>query len=209
METHQTSIYKKILAVMSAVDRVQKDKRNDFHKYNYVSDEAIVGEVRKEIINQHLVVMPSQKSCTLTGDMTTLEVEYTMIDTDSGESVTSRVFGYGQDKGDKGVYKAATGAEKYFLLKTFMIPTGDDPEVDSHDVSIKSVPADMPYKGQIKTITEKQRARLYAIWKQAGKSDAEVKLHINNEYGFESTKDITMDAYEAIVAWCQGTDAQA
>jgi hypothetical protein len=38
--------------------------------------------------------------------------------------------GEGQDAGDKAVYKAMTGALKYCLLKTFLIPTGDDPERD-------------------------------------------------------------------------------
>jgi hypothetical protein len=34
---------------------------------------------------------------------------------------------------DKGVYKALTGSEKYFLMKAFLIPTGDDPEKESKD----------------------------------------------------------------------------
>lgn len=53
----------------------------------------------------------------------------------------------------------------------------------------------------VKLITEPQRKRLYAIWKKAGKTDEEVKLYLNNQYGFESTKDITMDVYESICAW--------
>jgi hypothetical protein len=40
------------------------------------------------------------------------------------------MIGEGQDAGDKGPYKAMTGAQKYALMKTFMIPTGDDPEAD-------------------------------------------------------------------------------
>src|SRR4029079_18402967 len=32
--------------------------------------------------------------------------------------------GYGDDAGDKGVYKALTGAEKYLLMKTFLVSTG-------------------------------------------------------------------------------------
>lgn len=36
----------KILAVMSEVGKVGKDKTNAFHKYDYASDEAVVGEIR-------------------------------------------------------------------------------------------------------------------------------------------------------------------
>jgi hypothetical protein len=39
--------------------------------------------------------------------------------------------GYGDDTGDKGYYKAETGAVKYFLMKTFMVATGNDPEADA------------------------------------------------------------------------------
>ncbi len=60
-----------------------------------------------------------------------------LLDVDSGESHVSTAYGQGQDKGDKGVYKAATGAEKYFLLKTFLIATGDDAEKESPQRSIR------------------------------------------------------------------------
>ena len=38
--------------------------------------------------------------------------------------------GYGDDTGDKGYNKAETSAVKYFLMKTFMVATGNDPEGD-------------------------------------------------------------------------------
>ena len=38
--------------------------------------------------------------------------------------------GSGDDPADKGLYSAYTGAVKYFLMKAFLIPTGDDPEAD-------------------------------------------------------------------------------
>jgi hypothetical protein len=48
-----------------------------------------------------------------------------------------RIPGCGNDKnskggiGDKGTYKALTGANKYLLFKLYQIATGDDPEVAS------------------------------------------------------------------------------
>lgn len=118
----------KILAVMAEVESVDKDGYNAFHKYKYTSDVAIVTAIRKSLIKNKLVVLPNQKLCTQSGDMTILTIDYTIMDVDSGENMVLTVVGYGKDSGDKGVYKAATGAEKYFLLKTFLIPTDDDPE---------------------------------------------------------------------------------
>lgn len=53
--------------------------------------------------------------------------------------------GYGDDAGDKGIYKAITGGVKYMLMKTFQISTGDDPEGDeSTDKRAAAREADRP-----------------------------------------------------------------
>jgi len=127
-------IASKIVKVMEGIESVSKDGFNAFHKYKYVTDAAIVTEIRKSMIANKVVAIPKQLSCSQNGDLTTIQVEYTLIDAESGESLTSLVYGYGQDKGDKGIYKAATGAEKYFLMKTFLLATDDDPEDDSKEI---------------------------------------------------------------------------
>jgi hypothetical protein len=53
-----------------------------------------------------------------------------LIDPDSGEARAYTFFGSGQDNGDKGLYKAITGALKYFLASTFLVAEYNDPERD-------------------------------------------------------------------------------
>lgn len=53
-------------------------------------------------------------------------------------------------------------------------------------------------------ISEGQRKRLYAIWKEVGWKDEEVHKFIEAKYGFKSSKDITRDKYEEIVQAIQG-----
>jgi len=64
-------------------------------------------------------------------NMVTVRTKHVFRDAESGE--TAEVFGTGcgEDAGDKAVYKAITGAMKYFVSKNFLISTGDDPEKDS------------------------------------------------------------------------------
>ncbi len=119
---------KKILAVMADVEPLSKDARNDFHKYAYVSDAQVVRSIRNSLISHGLILIPDHTNVVLEGDLTRLSVRYQLIDTDSGETFCSTIVGYGKDSGDKGIYKAMTGAEKYYLTKTFLIPTEDDPE---------------------------------------------------------------------------------
>lgn len=53
-------------------------------------------------------------------------------------------------------------------------------------------------------ISEPQSKRLYAIYKNAGITDDQMKDYLFTEYNIEHTKDIKRADYEAICAWAQG-----
>lgn len=118
----------KLLAVMEATGHVQKNGHNDFHNYDYVTEADLLEAVRGHLTGNRILVLPAVVSTSHEGTLTTVMMEYTFYDVDSGESLTQTWAGQGDDKGDKGVYKALTGATKYFLVKSFLISTGDDPE---------------------------------------------------------------------------------
>ena len=90
-----------------------------------------------------------------------VEVAFTLTDIDTGFSETSVAFGDGMDKGDKGGYKAYTGALKYYLANTFMVVTGDDAEADSPSGERKASPAKdkKQLEDLIKQIKEKVEER--------------------------------------------------
>lgn len=53
------------------------------------------------------------------------------------------------------------------------------------------------------TITEPQAKRFYAIAKNAGLSDDDMKFHLQSEYGITSSKDILKSDYDELCAWAQ------
>ena len=125
--------------VMKTVSYVQKGGENKFHGYKYASEADLLESLRPAMIENGLVLIPS---VTNVGAIdahgnTTIGVEYTLAHT-SGEVWPDKIVavGCGNDRaksgvvGDKGVYKAITGANKYLLFKLFQIETGDDPEKD-------------------------------------------------------------------------------
>lgn len=129
-------------AVMLEVGYVQKDKKNDFHNYRYAGEESLLTVLRPVMVKHGLVLIPSldgEPTIDPNGN-THLIMAYTLAHI-SGATWPEkiRVPGCGNDKnkngiGDKGTYKALTGANKYLLFKLFQIATGDDPEVESaHD----------------------------------------------------------------------------
>ena len=130
------SLASKLADVMKAVQRIPKHGRNNFHNYDYATEADIVEAIRGELADRQVMLVPS-----VTGHsrepigekgsvLTLLPMEMEFIDGESNERIVKPWLGCGSDKDDKGIYKAMTGAEKYFLLKTFLIPTGDDPERD-------------------------------------------------------------------------------
>lgn len=143
-----TNVYPvKILAalneIMGSVSYVQKQGKNAFHNYKYAGEGHLLEVLRPAMVKAGLLLIPSHRAVTPPDEYgnTTVTIDYTLAHKDGEvwpEKIT--VVGCGNDKnskggvGDKGIYKAATGANKYLLFKLFQIETGDDPEKDSeHD----------------------------------------------------------------------------
>lgn len=143
--------------VMTKCGYVQKKGRNDFHRYNYAGEGDLLEVLRPAMIEAGLILIPSGVSRSAVDEHgnTHVEVDYTLVHKDGDVWPDKvRAFGSGNDKnskggvGDKGTYKALTGANKYLLFKLFQIETGDDPENASHDVPPAARPLDTPRQQQ-------------------------------------------------------------
>ena len=128
---------------MQRVGYVQKDGKNEFQGYKYASEANAIAAIRPALVEAGLFMIPSVESVSQDPHgNTNVLVIYRIFDAD-GNFICFRAAGSGNDKnskgvGDKGIYKALTGASKYALLKTFMLETGDDPEVATeHDKEVK------------------------------------------------------------------------
>ena len=135
------NLYEKLLDIQISVDAIVKDGKNQSDKYDFASNENVV-EVFRPLMNKHkLLLIPRTLSgnlhegATKTGTaryLTELTMEMLWRDVESGEELIVPWYAQGVDlAGEKGVGKAQTYAEKYFLLKFFHVPTRkDDPDSD-------------------------------------------------------------------------------
>lgn len=123
----------KLFNIMEAIDYIQKDKTNDFHHYNYASERAIKEKVHEQLVKEKVLFFFNIASQKRDGNNTTIDVVYRFVDVESSDFFEGTFAGSGEDKGDKGLYKAITGSIKYILTSTFLIPTGDDPEEEKAD----------------------------------------------------------------------------
>lgn len=123
-------VYEKILAIMQEVEHIQKDDQVSYKNTNYkaLSEEKVTTIMRKKLIDQKMVVFPIKQEFRKDGYISHVDVTYKIVDTETGESIEVVSCGDGADSQDKGAGKAMTYAYKYMWLRTFAIPTGEDPD---------------------------------------------------------------------------------
>ena len=141
------SLAKKLAGILSQTGRLKKTGHNSFFNYDFVTESDLSSAVRDLLSAANVflftsfdkqevreIVSPGKdKDGSKHTLLTLIESSHTFVDGDSGETFTVRSQGQACDNGDKGCYKAETGAVKYMLYKQFLFPTGDaaDPEYDN------------------------------------------------------------------------------
>lgn len=125
------NIYEKISAIMQEVQRLQKDDLVKFGGTGYkaLSEEKVTTIMREQLLKQKLVVFPIKQDATRNGNITHVDVLYRMVNVENpDEYIEIASCGDGADTQDKGSGKAMTYAFKYMWLRTFALPTGEDPD---------------------------------------------------------------------------------
>ncbi len=131
----------KLIAVIGEIQLIPKRGQNTFNNYAYATAEDIIQAVRLPLSKHGLLVFSSLRDRT-SETITTAQgkpafrerITVRFVVTDGESELHFDVPGEGQDTGDKGIYKALTGATKYALRSLLQLPIGDDPEADGAEV---------------------------------------------------------------------------
>ena len=170
------NLVKKLIEIRKQVPYLQKESNNKAQGFKYNSSSQVLGAIRKLVDDGGLLLVPAVKSATfhskdsIGGGMHLTEIEesYTWIDSEDGETLKVDWYSQGCDQHEKGVGKAYTYGEKFFLLKFFQIATDqDDPDAFERKMgngddkparrAAKPAPKDGELtKGQIMTILRKE-----------------------------------------------------
>lgn len=140
----QASIAKRMAEAAKRIGYgVQKDGRNEFHRYDYTSAGAVrmacgraMGEEGIAVSSAIKVLCSEQRLSEKGKNQNHVEVLVTLtfVCAESGETLTTQGLGCGSDVSDKAPMKAVTAAEKYAYVSAFTIAMGEDPEQDAeHD----------------------------------------------------------------------------
>lgn len=201
------NIYQKIHKIMQQVKYLQKDDDVSTGKnssYKAITEEKVTTEVRKAMIENGVVIIPIEVTHSRTDEvlkdqygnekvsrLTTADCKYRIQNIeDKDDYIIASSSGTGVDTQDKGIGKALTYAYKYLLLRTFAIPTGEDPDKISSEL----------YGTQFATkklITTTQEQILRAKIKTEQVKNIKV-IDILSDYGYKTLAEIEQDKYEEI-----------
>lgn len=130
------TLMEKIVAIMGEVQKLQKDDNVEFGKTKYraLSEEKVTTIMHEKLVKYGIVVIPVDYKWSREGTITHVDAKYRIINAENPEDFIEVVScGDGADTQDKGSGKAMTYAYKYMWLRTFAIPTGEDPDKVSSD----------------------------------------------------------------------------
>jgi len=191
--THEQVIIVYMNKVMAEVGYVHKKDENKFQKYKYAGESALLAALRPAMVKHGLVLLPSIQKVSPIDEYgnTHVIIDYTLT------HISGAVWphplsaaGCGNDRnskggvGDKGLYKAITGANKYMLFKLFQLETGDDAEkADNQEGKAKA--SDM----------EKVMAYIRSIHQSASEEDRKARMellhHMLAQKGFDAVESHT------------------
>lgn len=162
------NIYEKIAAIMQEVRYLAKDDHVSFGSTNYkaLSEEKVTSIMRQKLIDYKLVVFPVEQMASRAGNISHVDVKYRMVNVENpDEFIEIASAGDGADTQDKGSGKAMTYAFKYMWLRTFALPTGEDPDkISSAELDAKEAQA----KEQRQIICERCGKDVYPVKKRNG-----------------------------------------
>lgn len=166
-------LWAKIFAVQQDAGNVKMLGINEFQNYTYAKEKDYLEDIKpllgknNLLILQEVVEHEERDVVTQSGKtehLVNIAVDFTIIDIETEENITLPFRGSGQDATDKALPKAHTMANKYFLAKTFLIETIEDPDTEARkgkgkgqDATDKRTPSPIDMekvKKMIKTSTE-------------------------------------------------------
>ena len=191
------SVYKKLIEVQTRL-KAPKNQYNSFGKYSYRNCEDIL-EALKPILHEVGATIIISDEVVSVNERYYIKATVKFIDTETGEVVEASANAREEDnkKGmDSSQLTGSTSsyARKYALNGLFAIDdTKDSDFTNTHDKEDK--------KKTLEVISEAQAKRMYMLAK--GKDPDVIKQILSNA-GFNASRDITKDKYNAI---CEAIEA--
>ncbi len=187
----------------SEIENAEKDTANPFFKSKYADLASVWRACRVPLTKNGLAIL---QPASASGNLVTVT---TILAHKSGEWISCELTMPCEKGGPQAIGSCITYGRRYGLSAMVGIASDDDDgEAAEGRGETQAAPqgrapaAPKPASAGARTITEAQSKRLWAIAREHGRSNDDVKALLE-VYSFESTKDITVEKYDEIVTALQ------
>ena len=196
------NLHEKILAVMQDVQYLAKDDHVEYKTTSYkaLSEEKVTSIMRAALLKHKLVVYPIEQTATRAGTITHVDTRYRLVNVEDPTDFIDIVSaGDGADTQDKGTGKAMTYAYKYMWLRTFALPTGEDPDkICSAELDAKNIqPTTAAPEVSLQVVQDLAKTALSAWAQRTGKDSKTVNAECREFIG-KTYKDFTSDDWRKV-----------
>lgn len=149
MAENRLNLRQKLASIYETISHIDKYGDNKAQHYTYVRAADVLHVLRKALSAANIyaatnyALLGTYDIKTNKGGImhaATVRAEIVFMDTETEETISVSGLGDGADSGDKGIYKAQTGATKNALRNAFLVPDEADPEADaSVDAAVEEV----------------------------------------------------------------------
>lgn len=196
--------------VRKAVNRIAKNGLNDAEGYTFTEASDVYEAVKDIMHDCKLGFTPELEreeimNCRNGHQMTMVYMRITWTDLETGYFENQSFAGSGQDDGDKGIFKGYTGAIKYALTSTFLIPTGNAAEPKK--AQEKPPEAEEIKRLEAEIVQEEKKATFASV--QKVKTEEEPPLEDNGEGIATGQAEMIKARLELLASFTEGRNKKA
>jgi ERF superfamily len=208
------SLVEKIAAACDKVGAVPKRGRNEGKDYPYQKASDVAAALRHHLFFAGVLLLADESEPKFArietnggGFLTEAHVAVDYELTDGKESIEKRAYGIAWDDEDKALYKAKTGALKYFLRGLGLIPDEkDDPEYE--DRALEQEFADNPDRRppkRLQPVAEFQINGFNEAWTVAGRTEEQKITYLRTRFGVEKVEELKRKDFAIAIREISGT----
>ena len=213
MEAKEMNIFEKMLNITNEIANVNKNLTVGEGKSSYkaVGEADILKAVKELEFKYRVYSYPANREVIESTMYTTtnnygeknnifsrIKTTYRFVNIDKpDEYIETITFAEGIDTQDKGSGKAMTYSDKYALMKSYKIITGEDPDQNPSETGYKKQQTIVKVSNN--KITDVEAKSIYALMIRKG---FDVVAALEKNYGIKNTSDLTKEQYIAILNKC-------
>ena len=209
---YKLNIHQRLNLIMSEIDYIKKDKSINFGKgggFTVVGHDAVTKLIHPLLVKHGVNIIPTIKQIIQEGNRSRVDLEFRWINIDNpSDHFVTEASGYGIDQQDKGIGKGWSVAQRYTVLKTLHLETGDkdieDDDIDHVEVTReenlrkKEAKIINEFSKEVQqTLSHEQRKEFVDHVTSSG-LEVDTALELIKLHGFAGTKDIPVEKLEAL-----------